>query len=542
MKPDPTANKPETAAKQKENRHRLREILAVLARHEVVRGMTPEKLRLIVEDLGPTFVKLGQIMSMRRDMLPAAYCEELAKLRADVAPMPYQEVREVIEEEYGGRLETVFSHLEQKPLGAASIAQAHAATLKNGTAVVVKVQRKNIRDTMSRDIRLLRRAAHLLRLSSETGNVLDFDTILNEMWFAAQQEMDFLIEARHADEFRERNREVAFVSCPQIYHKYTTARVLVMEFIDGFGLDSPETLRDNGYDPEEIAAKLADNYIKQIIDDGFFHADPHTGNLRIRGGKIVWLDLGMMGRLTQRDRLLFRQAVNAIARGDANTLKDIVLALGVHDGRINHARLYGDIDDLLAKYSQMGMADMDLARMLEEFLSMAGDNGISMPQGVTMLGRGLLTLQGVLAVLSPTLNIIEIVKNRLSSQALRDLDLAGELESSGRALLASGRKALDIPAQLSDLMKSLIKGQGKVNVEWTGSEEPLAAVSRLVNRLIVSLLTAALLVGSSLLCTTDMQPRLFGLPLLGAAGFFIALVLAGYLLFSALHNNHRRRK
>ncbi len=537
----PTANDAAPAGRPEETQNRLKEILQVLARHDIVKGMTPEKLRNIVEDLGPTFVKLGQIMSMRQDMLPAAYCRELSKLRTEVSPMPFDEVRQVIEEEYDTRLERVFASFDRQPLGAASIAQAHAAVLRDGSPVVVKVQRQGIRDVMARDIQLLRKAARILKAASSAGNALDFGVILNEMWAVAQQEMDFLIEARNAGEFYKLNQDVAYVTCPQIHSQVTTSRVLVMEYIEGFDLDRPDILTDNGYDLEEIGLKLADNYVKQIIDDGFFHADPHPGNLRIREGQIVFLDLGMMGRLSQRDKNLFRQAVRAIAEHNVNALKDVLLTLGVHNGRINHTRLYGDIEDLLTQYGSMGLADMDLGRMLEEFLGLANSHGISMPEGVTMLTRGMLTIQGVLASLAPELNLVQIMANRMLGEAARDFDLLAELKDGGKTLVASGRKAVALPAQLSDLLGMTIKGQTKVNLELTGSDEPLAQVDRMVNKLVLALLSAALLVGSSLICTTDMKPKLLGIPMLGAFGFFIALILMGYLLVDTFRKKRRKK-
>ena len=537
----PTANDAAPAGRPEETQNRLKEILQVLARHDIVKGMTPEKLRNIVEDLGPTFVKLGQIMSMRQDMLPAAYCRELSKLRTEVSPMPFDEVRQVIEEEYDTRLERVFASFDRQPLGVASIAQAHAAVLRDGSPVVVKVQRQGIRDVMARDIQLLRKAARILKAASSAGNALDFGVILNEMWAVAQQEMDFLIEARNAGEFYKLNQDVAYVTCPQIHSQVTTSRVLVMEYIEGFDLDRPDILTDNGYDLEEIGLKLADNYVKQIIDDGFFHADPHPGNLRIREGQIVFLDLGMMGRLSQRDKNLFRQAVRAIAEHNVNALKDVLLTLGVHNGRINHTRLYGDIEDLLTQYGSMGLADMDLGRMLEEFLGLANSHGISMPEGVTMLTRGMLTIQGVLASLAPELNLVQIMANRMLGEAARDFDLLAELKDGGKTLAASGRKAVALPAQLSDLLGMTIKGQTKVNLELTGSDEPLAQVDRMVNKLVLALLSAALLVGSSLICTTDLKPKLLGIPMLGAFGFFIALILMGYLLVDTFRKKRRKK-
>lgn len=523
--PETPAEAPEQTP---ESRHRLREILGVLLRHNIAGGITPVKLRQIVEDLGPTFVKLGQILSMRRDMLPAEYCRELGKLRADVHPLSYEEVRAVVEGEYEARLDKVFASFEKEPLGAASIAQAHAAVLKTGERVVVKVQRPSIYDVMARDIALLRRAARLLRHTG-TAHVLDFDTILSELWFVAQQELDFLTEARNADEFRRLNRDVAFVACPQIFHRYTTPRVLVMEYVEGFTLQEPDKLTENGYDLNEIGAKLADNYVKQILDDGFFHADPHPGNLRIRDGRIVWLDLGMMGRLSERDKALFRRGVRAIGEQDVGALKEVLLTLGVHNGRVNHARLYEDIDSLLSRYGSMGMADMDLGRMLEEFLALASDNGISMPEGVTLLGRGLLTLQGVLADIAPELNIVEIVAGRMRERMLTREELTDALKDGGRALLSSGRKALDVPGQLSDLLKMTVKGQTKLSLELTGSEDPLDTAHKIAGRLAAALLAAGLFIGSSLLCLADLQPRLLGIPVPGVIGYLLALVLTGYV-------------
>ena len=529
-KPQETARQNDPGARGGENRTRLREIMAVLARHGIVKGLTPEKLRLIVEDLGPTFVKLGQIMSMRQDMLPAAYCRELTKLRAEVSPMPFDEVRAVVEEEYGRPMEAVFAEFQQEPLGSASIAQAHAAVLDGGERVVVKVQRRGVRETMSRDIVLLRKAARLLRLTAQAGSAVDFPMMLDEMWAVAQQEMDFLIEARHAQEFRRNNRDVAYVTCPAVYPAVTTSRVLVMEYIDGLPVDDNARLREEGYDPSEIGVKLAENYVKQIIEDAFFQADPHPGNLRIRGGKIVWLDLGMMGRLSERDKSLIKKAMAAVAEHDVSTLKDVLLTLGVHSGRINHARLYADIDDLLTQYGSMSLGAMDLGRMMEELLTLAGEHGISMPPGITMLSRGVLTMQGVLASLDPEINIVEIMANHLSGSLLQDFDLAKELREGGKSLLYSGRKTVDIPGQMSDLLKMAIKGQTKMNLEITGSEEPMEALNRMTNKVVLCIIDAALFIGSSLICTTDMKPRFLGIPALGALGYLAAIILGGCLL------------
>ncbi|MFQ8599611.1 MAG: AarF/ABC1/UbiB kinase family protein [Oscillospiraceae bacterium] len=237
-------------------------------------------------------------------------------------PMPFDEVKKVVEDEYGEALSAVFAAFDPEPLGAASIAQAHAARLQNGRRVVVKVQRPGVYATMEQDIALLHKAAGLLGFTA-LGEVVDLNMVLDEMWSVAQQEMDFLTEAQNADAFRQFNREVAYVDCPLIEHAHTTERVLVMEYIDGIAIDDTYTLASEEYDLDEIGLKLADNYVKQIIEDGFFHADPHPGNLQIRDGKIVWIDLGMMGRLSPRDKTLLRDGVKAIVRGDVTRLKPL---------------------------------------------------------------------------------------------------------------------------------------------------------------------------------------------------------------------------
>lgn len=518
------------------NRGRLREILRILARHEIVKGLTPQKLRAIIEDLGPTFVKLGQIMSMRRDMLPDDYCRELEQLRTDVRPMPFTDVRAMVESEFNAPLSRSFASFSETPLGSASIAQVHAATLPSGKRVVVKVQRPGIRETMARDIALLHRAARLIDLT-DIGDVVDLNMVLDEMWSVAQQEMDFLIEAQNAEEFRGYNRDVAFVDCPRIEHGHSTVRVLMMEYIDGIPIDATDALVHAEYDLTEIGLKLADNYVKQIIDDGFFHADPHPGNLRIRGGKIVWIDLGMMGRLSARDQGLFRSAAKALVTNDVDTLKTVLLTLGEPAARIDHARLYTDISDLLDRYAKMDVGNMDLGRILTELMDLAKAHRIALPKGVSMLGRGVMTLEGVLAVISPGINLLQVMANRMSAQLVEEFDLQQALHSGIRRLYESGRKAIDIPAQVSDLLHMGMKGQAKLNLELTGSEQPLSSIDRMVNKIIRCLFSAALLISSCMLCTTNMTPKILQIPLLGLLGFVAALVMG----FSVLWDMHKKR-
>ena len=354
---------------------RLREMTSVLHKHGITRGVTPEKLRLILEDLGPTFIKLGQIMSMHSDILPKRYCDELMRLQSEVTPMPFEEVAEVIEGAYGCPWKEIFLEIEDTPLGSASIAQVHKAVLGNGCKVVVKVQRKGIYETMARDISLLHKAVKLLPPVSLKG-VVDLDMVLDELWAVTREEMNFLTEAANMEEFARRNEGIAYIGTPVLYQEYTTLHVLVMEYIEGYRLDENEALIDNGYDLKEIGSKLVDNYIKQVMEDGFFHADPHSGNVKIRDGKIIWIDMGMMGRLTERDRELIGNAVQGIALNDIGMIQEAVLALGEFKEKPDQNRLYKDIDGLLLKYGNVDMGKINVAEVMTDLMDVMKENKI----------------------------------------------------------------------------------------------------------------------------------------------------------------------
>jgi len=516
------------AQKSSRAAQRFKDILKVLARYELARGLTPVKLRRILEDLGPTFVKFGQIMSMRPDMIPADYCEELSKLRTDVAPMDFSEVARVLAEEYGAPHGRFFASVDETPFGAASIAQAHRAQLKDGRSVVIKVQRPGLFETMAQDVTLLHRASRILRMVSRAGKVVDFDAVLDEMWAVAQQEMDFLLEAEHIREFTELNADIRYIGFPAVEKRLTTRRVLVMGLVEGIAVDDAQALKEGGYDPKEIAAKIGANYLKQVVDDGLFHADPHPGNIRISGGKIVWIDLGMVGRLSVRHRQLFKEAVIAAAANDTQALCDAVIALG-GGSNADRTRLAAGIEEILSRYGTLDLAEVDAGALMLDLLRVAEENSIKMPSGISMLARGVMTLEAVLAGLDPQTNFLSIVASHAMGTLKEDFNLSNILKRGAWSLRAFGHRAPDIPLQVADIVRAAARGQTKVNFELVGSSEPLSRVERTVNRLVVGILCGCLVIGSSIICTTDMTPRLFDIPLLGVFGYAAAFVMAVWL-------------
>ena len=278
--------KTEKEVKNLSGKERLFEIIGVLKKHDILNGMNPTKFRTILEDLGPTFIKIGQILSNRPDLLSDSYIEELSNLRSNVSPMTYQEILDILSAEYDRKLFQIFLSIERKPLGSASIAQVHKAVLKDGTDVVIKVQRENIRETMIADIKVLKKALKMLHVQKMFKDIVSFDDVLDELLSTSLEEMNFLIEAEHILEFYNENKELKYIKVPKVNKKLTTEKVLVMEYISGHNINECDKLIEDGYDLDEIASKLADNYIYQALDIGYFHADPHPNNIIITDGKI----------------------------------------------------------------------------------------------------------------------------------------------------------------------------------------------------------------------------------------------------------------
>ena len=529
LQPDEQGSAAQSEKAKIDNRARLKEITAVLRRHQVTRGVTPEKLRAILEELGPTYVKLGQIMSLHSDVLPQRYCDELMKLTSEVTPMPFETVEEVINRSYREDWHNIFSSIDRETLGSASIAQVHKARLLDGTDVIVKVERKGIYDIMARDIGLLKRAVGILPPVGGLKNVVDLEMVLDELWSTAQEEMDFLKEASNMEEFTRNNQGIRYIRCPKLYHEYTTSRVLVMEYIGGCPVDDKETLLAEGYDLGEIGRKLVNNYIKQVMEDGFFHADPHPGNVKVMDGKIVWIDMGMMGRLSYRDRNLMAQAVRAIAVGDIAMLEATITELGEIQGKVDSGKLYGELRDLMDRYGNASMGSIDAVEFFKDTMEVMKNNSIKLPHGMTMLVRGLTQMQGVLLGISPDINMAEIAAARLREEMLQNFDFKAEAGKTGRRIYKAVGRTLDIPPLVKVALEEYLKGQSRINMELDATRKFSDLMRRLVRNLVMGLWVMALLISSSIICTTDMKPKILGIPALGFFGYVLAFIICLYV-------------
>ena len=519
---------------------RLKEIVAVLRDRELLQGVTPVKVRQVLEDLGPTFVKLGQIISMRPDFLPNEYQAELTRLQSEVKPMEFSVVKEIVQREYNQSWDGIFASIDEHAMGSASIAQVHRASLLNGDRVVIKVQRPGIYEVMAKDIALLKRAISILNLVRDSEGVVNLESIVDEMWEIAKQEMDFLLEADHIEEFAHLNKDDENILCPKVNRQLTTQRILVMECMEGIPLDDGEGLQAACVDMERIGRRLGINYVKQMIDDGFFHADPHPGNIWVKDGRIIWLDLGMMGRLSVRDRNSFRHAIMALVTNDVYGMKEAVLALGMPRGKVDHIQLYDDVAALMAQYGDLDFEHLKAGEVARKILMVLKSNNIAIPHGFSMFARGVMIMEGVMTRCCPQVNFSEIFAKGLRVSMEKDFSWLAELNKFKRDSYMLMKKSMQLPEQISDILKMTLSGQTKVNLDLTGSQEPLQKLDSMINKMIMAIISAALLLGSSTICTTQMEPKIMEIPLLGVLGYLAAMVLCSKLLWSIIKTDRRK--
>ena len=341
--------------------------------------------------------------------------------------------------------------------------------------------------------------------------------------------MDFLKEAANIEEFTRNNSGIAYVRVPQLYRAYTTSRVLVMEYVGGCAINDKDHLLSRGYDLNEVGRKFVNNYIKQVMEDGFFHADPHPGNVKVHDGKIVWIDMGMMGRLSTRDKKLMERAIRSIAVSDIASLESTILELCETRGKVDEGRLYRELRTLIERYGKMSLGNIDILDFFMQVLEIMKENGLRLPHGMTMLARGLNHMQGVLTEISPDINMIEIAAARIRENTLEQLDLKREMRRTGKKLYTAAYKTVEIPPLVKSALEEYLKGQATLNMRLDTTKEMSDLLRRLIRNIVMGLWVMALLIGSSIICTTDMRPKLLGIPALGFFGFMLAFAICLYI-------------
>ena len=522
---------------------RLAQIAQIVNQFDIVHGLTPVKMRLMFEALGPTFVKVGQILSMRSEILPQSFCDELAKLRADADPMPYGIVLQVLEDEYGRPAGEIFDHIDATPLGSASLAQVHRAKLTTGEDVAVKVQRPGVRETMAQDVSIMRTIARIAAKTMPSAQVVDLSGVVEELWDTFEAETDFMIEARNLVEFKRFCEHYKYMDCPKPYSDLCTEHVVVMDYVEGISVSHPDELIEAGYDLKEIGTKLVDNYATQVLDEGFFHADPHPGNIMVRGGQIVLLDLGMTGRLNAKTRSVLKDMIFAVAKQDSPALADGLLRFaGAEADPEDYPALLADLDVIVKEFGTVDLAELDIAAMLTALTQMAQRHGIEVPSTVTTVGRALVTLEGLLDEFIPDVNMIQIISDHIAASTSKK-DLA---KDEAKSLVIEGHQALhSLLAAANELKvasRMLTRGQLRVNMEMVGSQEPIHLLANMVNRLTMALIVVGLFIGSSIVYYAGIKPVIFGIPIVGFLGYVIAFVLSVWIVFDIYFKGRSNKK
>ena len=517
------------------------EIFGVFAKHNFyANGLTPEELRTTLEDLGPTYVKIGQIMSSRLDLLPESYCKELEKLRQNVQELDPALARAVIEQETGKKIDEIYSEFRDKPLGSASVGQAHYAVLKDGRKVVTKVQRPFIADMMREDFVMLKKlakGASNVGGSSEDDNQMDLVEVIEEFEKVTEEELDFRVEAANTRYFKENVIEdETKITCPEVIEELTTERIFTMTFVDGYSISKRDKIIEDGFDVEEIGRSIVDSYVHQVLDVGTFHADPHQGNLMVQreSGVPEWIDFGMIGRITESDIKVIQQLVLAVLEKDVETIANAVMSLGAASPKTNRDRLIEDLDVFMDQYVNVtSIDDLDISLLFEEICTLADKHHVKMPGRFTMLVRSLATIEGVIEELCPSLNLFEIISGKLMDRAKQSFDLEQELLSVGKDALEISKKAARIPAQVSDVLKGVARGRTKINLELTGYEELLNKGGDSIRNIVLALFACIMFIGSCVLCLADITPKApGGMPAIAAIGLIFSVALAIYTIQS----------
>lgn len=495
-----------------------------------------ERIRRVLEDLGPTFVKLGQLASTRSDILPDSIIQELVKLQDNVPPFSAETARDIVEQELGQHLDEIFSTFEDVPLAAASIGQVHRAILLSGQTVAVKIQRPGVLRMMSRDLEILKDLSALAERRLDWAKQYGLSRMAEEFSRSLLSELDYSHEGRNAEKIELQLAEMDKVYIPQIYWDYTSTRVLTMEYVVGLTLNRRKELLDQGVNLKQLAEQLIEIMLKQIFIDGFFHADPHPGNVMwMEDGRLALIDFGMVGRLNEEMKGHLSALIIALMRRDTDAMVRAILRLGILNEDADRVALHDDMDLLREEYYDVPFSRVSIGKALNDLFSIARRHHLVIPPDLAMLGKTMLTLEGVVGSMDPSFSIVQmaepfgrqLLKQRFSSRRLQR-KLWGGLAELAETLV-------ELPGQARQLSSLISKGKLKVEVGIPELQTLLRKLDRIGNRLSFSIVLLAfsiimvgLIIGSSLRSEPSL---LWSFPTV-EIGAVVALLMFLWLLYS----------
>ena len=540
---------------QPDTHGRLKEIIGIIRKYDYDDGITPDIVVNILTDMGPTFVKIGQIASQQSEYIPRDYCDALVRLRSKVAPLDTETVHSQIEKYLGKPTEELFASFDDKPLGSASLAQVHKATLFDGTVVAVKVRRPGVVDTVARDFALIEKILDMF-VKKDVGG-FDIKGFIKELEHTSMIELDFNNEANNLDRFYANNNGRAHVESPKCYRELTCEAILTEDFASGKDVTKTValgTLSDDELD--RLAALLADNFATQVLVDGYYHADPHSGNVFIKEPdpnapapeivepessedgenktdsvklplpehNIQWIDFGMMGYLTQKQRQLLLDIVTAVVMKDAYGLKRTVLQVAQPQGEINHGYILELCETMCGQFSGTDFGDFDLADLLDSILDVLQTENFKVDPFLSNLSRGIIAIEGTVKTLSPRINILNYFMDKVDIGVGFDLNLEHPEEMNPQiamVLVKLVKGLTDSATKAAESLDMLEKGQIKVRTDFSFEEKALATVTRFTGYAMRALMIVALFIGSCLLCLASAPG--------GGSPFSVAFAAAGII-------------
>ncbi|HVP57706.1 MAG TPA: AarF/ABC1/UbiB kinase family protein [bacterium] len=506
------------------------------AREEPSRLTRPERVRLALEELGPTYVKLGQILSTRPDLIPPEYIAELEKLQDHVPAFPDETARQMVETELGRPLKEVFSSFGKKPVAAASLSQVYRGTLKDSQVVAVKVQRPGIAELVQTDLEVMHDLA--VRLDSHFAwlREIGLTALVDEFAADMKRELDFASEARNLERFAHNFDGAAYVHVPAVYRELSTDKVLVMEFIEGISISSVDKLKAEGYDLTQIAHNGADVYLKSVLEHGFFHADPHPGNILILPDNVVCLlDFGMMGRLSARDREILAGMLTSLVDRDAKKMARLLLELADAQSGVQPEQIEMEISDLIDEAS-VSLTELNVARFLDQVIRLLRHYHLHVPRHYVWLARVVTMIENTSRRLDPGFNLAEYSRpfvRRMLLGHLRPRETARKMRLAAADFV---QLMNELPYDSRAILKQLKEGQFKVQMEPVGTEPSWAGLGRIFNRVVIAIIVAALVVGSSIIFHSGLPPLVSGVPVIGLSGFILATLLGIWVIVSVLRN------
>jgi ubiquinone biosynthesis protein len=467
---------------------------------------TGERIRLFLEELGPTFVKIGQVASTRYDVLPADIISELENLQDQAPPFSYETVQKIIEDELGHPIADLFKEFNEDPLAAASIGQVHYAVLKTGEAVAIKIQRPNMKGTIETDLEILQDLALLAEQRLDWAAHYQIRDIVDELAKSLLEELDYSIEGRNSEKIAYQFKNDPGIVIPKVYWEYTTKKVLTMEYVEGIKLNEAEKLKEAGNNPKELAKNVVNSILKQILVEGYFHGDPHPGNvLALPGDNIVFLDFGMVGRLSSEMKNNLATLVIALMRKKTDDVVKSIMQMGIVPENIDVMSLRADVDRLYEKYYDVALSTTSLAQVIGDLFGVAYRHHIRIPSDLTLLGKTLLTMEGMVVKLDPEISILKVAEpfgKRLLMERYDPKNVAGSVWDQ---LLEMGGFVNDLPKTLNEISLLLKKGKVKQEISFPDSDRILNKLNRISNRiafsislLSFSIIFMGLIIGSTL--------------------------------------------